>query len=98
MQWDLDNYQLGFTKLGSGQALAQRLKLYLQQLKIRHPALSVNPNSYGMHSLRRGGVVAAWGAGVELKKIKAHGRWKSDAVRAYMQATLPIKLSVTQAM
>ena len=98
VQWDLDKYQLGSSKLTNGQALAQRLKLYLQQLQERHPNLTLNPNSYGMHSLRRGGVIAAWGAGVELEKIKAHGRWRSDAVRVYMQASLPIKLSVTQAM
>lgn len=97
-QWDLDNYAPGPKALKNGQALASRLKLYLTALKTAHPRLTVNPAAYGMHSLRRGGVVAAWLAGVDIEKIKSHGRWRSDAVRVYMQATLDIRLMITTSM
>jgi integrase len=96
--WDYHNLCLTHAPLTNGQALAKRLRSFLIELKARFPELRVNPESYGMHSLRRGGVVAAWGAGIDLEKIKAHGRWKSDAVRTYLTASLPIKLSVTSAM
>lgn len=63
-----------------------------------HPDVKVNPRAYAMHSLCRGSVTAAWEAGVDIEKVKAHGRWRSDAVRAYMQATRPIRLMVTSQM
>lgn len=97
--WDLDRRCPSMSlRIQTGQALATRLRLYLTDLKVQFPELSVNVASYGMHSLRRGGVIAAWEAGVDIERIKSHGRWKSDAVRAYMQATLAIRLGVTTAM
>lgn len=97
-RWDLDA-NAGAPDTGiSGQALARRLQQYLRSLKQRYPSIRVNPDSYGMHSLRRGGVTAAWEAGVDLEKIKAHGRWRSDAVRTYMQANRSIRLMVTNHM
>ena len=51
-----------------------------------------------MHNLRRGGVMAAWLAGVDYTKIKVHGRWRSDAIKAYLQTTVAIRLQVTEAM
>lgn len=94
--WDVDANRLASGKrLANGQALSKRLTGYLQELRSRYPDLPVNPSSYGMHSLRRGGVVAAWEAGVDIERLKAHGRWRSDAVRAYMTATTTIKLSVS---
>lgn len=97
-KWDLDGFRLSNIPLSNGQALAERLKSYLRDLNEKDPRLALNPNSYGMHSLRRGGTVAAWEAGVEKEKLQAHGRWRSDAIKAYMTATLPIKLSVTSMM
>lgn len=94
--WDVDANSLAVDKrLANGQALSKRLTGYLQELRSRYPDLPVNPSSYGMHSLRRGGVVAAWEAGVDIERLKAHGRWRSDAVRSYMTATTTIKLSVS---
>ena len=95
-KWDLDHFQLSDSALANGQALAARLKTYLMHAQESHPGLTINVNSYGMHSLRRGGVTAAWEAGMDVSKLKAHGRWKSEAIRVYLEATLPIKLSVTQ--
>lgn len=96
--WDLDSVSPSQAPLKNGQALAKRLTHYLLALKSKYPALAVNPSDYGMHSLRRGGVLAAWLAGVDIEKIKSHGRWRSDAVRAYMQANLEIRMVVTTSM
>jgi hypothetical protein len=96
--WDLDDYTISTMAISRGQTLADRLKVYLVALKQKYPELCVNPSSYGMHSLRRGGVLAAWLAGVDIEKIKSHGRWRSDAVRAYMQASLPIRMVITSTM
>ncbi|NBK22642.1 MAG: hypothetical protein EOM68_11500 [Spirochaetia bacterium] len=97
--WDLDTYTLStHTRLRNGEALSTRLKGYLAAIRAQFPDVQVNPSSYGMHSLRRGGVVAAWQAGVDMERLKAHGRWRSDAVRTYMTANTAIKLSVTRAM
>lgn len=54
-KWDLDSRTLSNSFIKTGQALAERLKLYLKDLVNKYPDLSVNPNAYGMHSLRRGG-------------------------------------------
>ena len=51
-----------------------------------------------MHSLQRGGVLAAWLAGVDIENIKSHVRWRSDAVRAFTTANLEIWLVVTTTM
>lgn len=84
--------------LASGAALGERLKRHLWALKERRPDLSINPNSYSMHSLRRGGVTAAWEQGVPMEMLMAHGRWRSHAIRVYLQATLAGKLAVTAAI
>lgn len=96
--WDLDALTCTAATPITGQALAVRLRQYLEAIKAKHPSIEVNPSSYGMHSLRRGGVIAAWEAGVDVEKIKSHGRWRSDAVRAYMHATRAIRLQVTGSM
>lgn len=96
--WGLDTYLLSSSPIQTPETLNKRLKLYLTNLKERYPDILVNPASYGMHSLRHGGVMAAWKAGVDVEKIKAHGRWKSDAIRAYMQITRDMHLVVTQSM
>jgi integrase len=96
-RWDpVPNRLLTSTPLESGEALAKRLRIYLEKALAMFPGLSINPQAYGMHSLRRGGVMAAWAAGAQPDRIKVHGRWASDAVRAYMHPTLDVLLSVTQ--
>jgi integrase len=97
-QWDPDSFSLSSIPISNGQALAKRLKWYLTSLKVRYPTLEVNPHSYGMHSLRRGGVQAAWQAGVDIDSIKSHGRWRSTAINAYMQPTMAIRKKITSLM
>lgn len=46
--------------------------------------LQRDPSRYGGHSLRRGGATALYVAGVPEVSIQQHGRWKSLAVRTYM--------------
>jgi hypothetical protein len=96
--WNMDHQCLSNSPLSSGQALADRLRAYLSELRQRYPHIALNPNSYGMHSLRRGGTVAAWAGGMDIEKLKAHGRWRSDAIKAYLTASIEIKLSVTLSM
>lgn len=96
--WDLDTMDVSNLPIRTAEALNKRLKVYLCDLVTKYPELPVNPSSYGMHSLRRGGVMAAWHAGVDVEKIKAHRRWKSDAIRAYMQTTRDMRLHVTAHM
>ena len=96
--WDLDGRKLTNTPLSNGQALAKRLSVYLRELASERPDLRLHPESYGMHSLRRGGATAAWEGGASREKIMAHGRWTSAAVDRYLTATLAVKLSVTAAM
>jgi integrase len=97
-RWDMDLWTPSDAPLKNGQALAERLKTYLTEVNARYPSLATNPNSYGMHSLRRGGTVAAWAAGMDKARLMAHGRWRSNAIKAYLTASLAIKLSVTQSM
>lgn len=96
--WDPKAQRLTGERFKTSQALSDRLQSLLTTLTMLHPGIPVNPASYGMHSLRRGGVLAAWAGGVDIEKIKVHGRWASDAVRAYMTAGMSIKLLVTRAM
>ena len=97
--WDIRRNALTSAPLATGEALSKRLKELLGGLGARCPQLGIAASEYAMHSLRRGGVQAAWAAGVEVNKIKAHGRWRSDTgMRPYMAATLDIQLQVTSRM
>jgi site-specific recombinase XerD len=49
------------------------------------------------HSLRAGGVTAALRAGVDLRLVKHHGKWKSDAVLVYITESIANQLSVSKA-
>ena len=96
MAWDMDGWCLSSTPIANSRTLADRLSKLLISVVAAHPLDSINPAAYGMHSLRRGGVQAAWAAGVEISKIKAHGRWRSDTgMLPYLVATRDIKLQVT---
>ena len=91
--WDLNKFNLSHSPLSSGQALSCRLRYYLTEISTNHPHLGINPNEFAMHSLRRGGVVAAWANGLDIETIRDQGRWKSDAIKAYLVANLQVKLN-----
>jgi hypothetical protein len=54
-----------------------------------------SPDSYGSHSLRRGGVTVARANGVPMLDIQRHGRWKSLTVFAYVGTTESERIAVT---
>lgn len=53
------------------------------------------PESYGSHSLRRGGVTTARANGASMLDIQKHGRWKSLTVFSYVGTTPEEQLAVT---
>lgn len=50
------------------------------------------------HSCRRGGCTAAIEAGVDLRNVARHGRWKSNAINTYIVDSRQTKLSVSKAI
>ena len=60
--------------------------------------INVDPNLYGSHSARRGGVTAAMAAGAKLHLVARHGNWKSDAIFLYITDSLGAKLSISRAI
>ena len=58
-----------------------------------------NPNSFGLHSLRSGGitsVVRNSGHSISERLLKIHGRWKSDSAKdMYIEESLENRLQVT---
>ena len=54
-----------------------------------------DPEAYGSHSLRRGGVTTARANGVSMLDIQKHGRWKSLTVFSYVGTTAAEQLAVT---
>jgi integrase len=67
-----------------------RLQHWLEQIGVPDPTL------YGFHSLRAGGATDAATAGVHERDIKAHGNWKSEAVRVYIRPSLEDRLAVSR--
>jgi hypothetical protein len=63
----------------SDQIFSQRLRSLISRC-----ITTADPKQYAGHSFRRGGATALHLAGVPESDIKRHGRWKSDAVRLYM--------------
>ena len=59
-----------------------------------------NPNDYGLHSLRSGGVTSAVhysGHSIPERLLKIHGRFKSDSAKdMYVQESLENRLQVTK--
>jgi integrase len=78
--------------------LGQRLHRLLSAVGDQFSELDLQLDLFAMHSLRRGGATAAAEAGVSRELIKIHGRWRSDAVDAYLQASLTTRMSVVQRM
>jgi hypothetical protein len=54
-----------------------------------------DPSGFGGHSPRAGGATQAIRDGIDLRLVKRHGRWKSDAVYLYIHDNLQQRLSVS---
>ena len=67
-----------------GQALTgERMRLWIQAAMHR---LGLQPEQFGLHSLRIGGATALFAAGADPLIIRTMGRWSSDCYRLYVRA------------
>jgi hypothetical protein len=73
-------------------------RLLARQFKTLITQLRLNPKTYTLHSLRKGGASLAHSMGVPLEHIKSHGTWSSSAVWTYLKPSSSQRSSVTQAM
>ena len=61
--------------------------------------IGISKSSFGLHSLRSGGVTASSNAGIPERLIQRHGRWKSDnSMKGYIHDSLKSKMSVSQSL
>ena len=84
----------GYTPLSPGDFIARVRGV------IRAAVPGHDPKAYAGHSFRRGGTTALKLAGVSDSIIQQHGRWKSDAYRAYIDSdnNLNTRLLATSAL
>ncbi len=75
-----------------------RLRELLRALQAEFPQLGLRTELFSARSLRRGGAIAMAEAGVSRELIKLHGRWRSDAVEAYLQPSLATRLSAVSGL
>lgn len=79
---------------GSKEVFTTRLRELLSEAAAVAPELQkIDPMLLAAHSLRRGGAVALYEAGVSREEIKRQGRWRSDAIDAYLQPSAIVRLS-----
>jgi hypothetical protein len=72
--------------------LATQFQKLVQQLKLP-------PNTYTLHSLRRGGATLCHEMGLPIEQIKSHGTWASDAVWTYINpSTSAISTAMSKAI
>ena len=74
--------------------VTDQLRARLQEVMLGQPEVRADLRSLSSHSLRKGGATAAANAGVSEDEIKAHGRWKSDAVKGYIRRSVALRLAV----
>lgn len=67
-----------------------RLKTWLEWIGVE------DVGEYGFHSLRAAGATDAARAGAEEREIKAHGNWKSDAVKLYIRQNTTDRLRISK--
>ena len=61
--------------------------------------LGFNPDDYGLHSLRSGGITSVVRNSVLERLLKVHGRWKTDAAKdMYVEESLDNRLQVTKCL
>ena len=61
--------------------------------------VGLDPNNFGLHSLRSGGATTAANAGVPDRLFKRHGRWRSENAKdGYVKDHLSSRLEVSKAI
>ena len=74
------------------------IKRVVEQSARRNGLVRPEASKYSSHSLRRGGAQFLRDCGVSRELIKAMGRWKSDAVDAYLDTVFRrVKVLVAKA-
>lgn len=62
-------------------------------------SLDVDPNRFGVHSLKKGGATAAVEAGISGEKLDRHAGWRCDKSKnSYVQYSIDDRLSVSRAI
>ena len=69
-----------------------------RSIKATIAAIGLDPNNYSAHSFRRGGASFAFHAGVPDHLIKAHGDWRSDAKKLYIDLPFRTRFCVADIM
>lgn len=97
-----DAHLFGRIRSAKGAQLVQGAMSYSRARELIRSALSKigeDPDKYGVHSLRSGGVSVAAAAGVPDRLIQRHGGWKSEAgMRCYFEESLPNLLLVSKSI
>ncbi|PNH00721.1 Enzymatic polyprotein [Tetrabaena socialis] len=75
-----------------------RLRELLSELAQDRPERPFDLTRVSAHSLRRGGATAAAEAGVPLKAIMEHGRWRSSAVLVYIRKSVRARMALVGRM
>ena len=75
-----------------------RLRALLREVQRGYPQLGFDVAQFSAHSLRRGGATAATTGGAQREAIKAHGRWKSDAVGGYVVPAASVRMQIVEKM
>ena len=61
--------------------------------------IGLNPEEFGLHSLRSGGATAAANGGIEDRLFKRHGRWRSESAKdGYVKDDLDKRMEVSQSL
>ena len=84
------------TAIGARKGLAPTTPNHIIKRLLR--SINIDPDPYGSHSLRRGGVTAAVAKGIEMRLVARHGNWRSNAVYTYVSDSISQRLSVSQAL
>ena len=82
----------------NGKPLPMRYDDLRCALKVLMAAIGGNAAAVSSHSLRRGGATFAYHAGVRDVLIQAHGDWRSDAYKAYIDFAPSLRLRASELM
>jgi len=60
--------------------------------------IGLDDETFGSHSCRRGGCTSAIEAGLDIRTVARHGRWRSSAINTYIVDSKETKLSVSKSI
>ena len=86
------------TLVHNGHLRTVTVAMLAKALVLKFHALGLDTGLYFLHSLRRGGAMAAYRAMADQLDIKQHGIWLSDAFWVYITAPYIATSPVTRAL